>query len=1532
MDIDLNSLTATKSKAEPSSTRHPLGSHDSPKTATAGTRDNGTTYPRIPHEGSSSNLPTYSNKPYQAKKERDTQSPRTQDTSSYVPVFSSFSRIATNPAKCTADSEHSLAAIKPMFYLTSIIRGVRIPALLDSGASENFISTEQCAKLGLRRFKLVGGECFTAASGQNIPCTEFVRVRFTLPGEPTSFSFPTMLKIVPVGQRIILGLPFLSRFNPHIDWAARTVSLRAHKRSYVFQVRPTAPGAYQNAVYFPHDPKPTEQGAPQGNNAEAHHLPFEDLSDSEAEEILRQNDPSHDIFGQPVGPPKPEPPAVPVAPEIEKLLKEFDDIFPAALPPGLPPSRPTDHAIDLVPGATPPRHRIYRVALSERAELEKQINEYLAAGHIERAQSPYGAGVLFAEKKDGTKRLCVDYRGLNAITKKDRYPMPRTDDAIDRMAGSRFFSKIDLRSGFHQILIKPEHRERTAFQVESGSYQFLVMPFGLANAPATFQRTMEMAFDDYRKFVQIYIDDVVIHSKTWEEHLQHLRMVFQRLRDQKLYVKRSKCEFGLTEVEFVGFKVSAQGVSTLESKLATIQAWQSPKDVKEIQRFAGLTNFYQKFVPNYANMMAPLSDLLKKKNPWVWGELQENAFQSIKKSFLKSATLAFPDTTKPYIIHCDASDFATGATLSQESDTGLRLVAARSKKLNPAERNYPAHEKELLALIQALTQWKHYLLGADVQVYTDSTYLKHLSTRDLGNPGRHSRWMSLLGHYNVTIHHIPGTTNTAADALSRDPALISPLLPMPAYEDWTEAYLEDPATKAEFFTEDDELLNPARFYHGHLYRAGDDRIVVPTSKIPFVLAECHDAVMAGHLGVDKTIDLISRKYTFPELRSHVVKHVRECHICQTAKTEHRRARGVVMPLRIPERRWSSIHMDWVLGLPPFPPDKNTYNAILTFTDRATKMVHFVATNKFEKATDTARFFFHHVVRLHGLPRSLICDRDSRFTSTFWRTLMDLCGVSARTTSGFHPQANGQAERTNQSVRQHLRILAQRSPDWPANLDVAEMVHNNSPIAHTHYSPYLCNLGYHPYLLPDAQWETKRADLKDRLAHDVINKMNATWTQAQADLQYAKDRDTAFANKRRTPADFQVNDLVLVRVFPSNREQLNPPGPFAMRWAGPFRVMEIVAENSFRLKFPEATHPRFGRVFNAIELRPYYHSEGTPVPDPIIPPQPLGDVTVEDDFPPEDDNPPTRWWGGHIPNVPISWADAAPPVQPAAAVAPEDPPRESESQYWDRQRQEAMEERLRMLEEQLTPPPAPAQAPAQAPANAPSSSSQLSTLAISRVKSTARFRSRAKTPPHIEAPQNSTPDLTPSESSSIPSPISTPPQSPKSPRRVSFSPLPLHSPADWPHVAIHNGDRNDVMLSPEVFRAARKALSFKPGVDLFATAAHHQLPRYFSPVEDKQAVGIDAFKANWKLEFQPYINPPWPLIPQCIQRIRRDGIRAMMVVPYWPTIGWWKKFEKIVVKYQQWDTPVYLLPTGEIWGKPPWDTIIAIVDGDRYPLQ
>ena len=266
----------------------------------------------------------------------------------------------------------------------------------------------------------------------------------------------------------------------------------------------------------------------------------------------------------------------------------------------------------------------------------------------------------------------------------------------------------------------------------------------------------------------------VSSPQTWEAHKRHIRMVLQRLREQKLYVKASKCEWGKKEIDFVGFRVGENGVSTQPDKIEVLKNWKTPKTVADIRSFAGFANFYQKFVPNYADSMAPISNLLKKDTPWSWGPEQEAAFQKVKNDLITAATLAFPNPDRPYILHTDASLFAVGATLSQEDDRGeIRLIACFSKKLNPAERNYPAHERELYALVLALKHWKVYLWRTEVQVYTDSTFLKYLRTRDITLSGRQARWMQVIETYNLVLHHIPGTTNTAADALSRDPELMT---------------------------------------------------------------------------------------------------------------------------------------------------------------------------------------------------------------------------------------------------------------------------------------------------------------------------------------------------------------------------------------------------------------------------------------------------------------------------------------------------------------------------------------------------------------------------------------------------------------------------------------------------------------------------------------------------------------------------------------------------------------------------------------
>ena len=728
--------------------------------------------------------------------------------------------------------------MSPLFYLKTHIRRYELQPLVDSGAADNFMSEAVARRLKLTLYPLRTGMFFHAVNGEPVPAKYYVRVWMVTKTNRGHLNWPVTLKITPMTPEIILGLPFLSRHNPVIDWQAKTLTFLHGNRPHVIQAEAFHPREKFTiaAVAFPNDPKPLPPASPSLS------IPFEDPSDLDVKELTKLADQEADPFGKELRDGKPKKPkavAPVIPPDLKKLISEYSDVFPEALPTGLPPARATDHAIHLLPASHPPRHRIYRVPNADKAELKKTIDDLLLAGHIERAQSPYGAGVLFVPKKDGTKRMVVDYRGLNNITVKDIYRTPRIDEALDRMRGAKYFSKLDLRSGFYQVRIKPGHEDRTAFQTEWGSFQFKVMPFGLANAPATFQRTMDMAFQDFstgdNPFTTVYMDDIVIFSKTWKEHVAHVKKVLQRLSELRLYVKASKCEWGLAEIDFVGFRVGAHGVATQPEKIEALKTWKTPKNIADIRSFAGFANFYQKFVPNYAHLMAPISNLLKKETPWTWGADQENAFQAVKTALINSATLAFPNPDQPFILHTDASLFAVGATLSQLDNKGeMKLLACFSKKLNPAEKNYPAHERELFALVLALKHWKVYLWGTEVIAYTDSTFLKYLKTRDITLSGRQARWIQVIENYNLTIHHIPGTTNSAADALSRDPELmpVMPVMPLvcpvvpaqggsvpagPAYEDWIPDYKNDPYCLAAYFGEDGELKDPTQLYHGKLW-------------------------------------------------------------------------------------------------------------------------------------------------------------------------------------------------------------------------------------------------------------------------------------------------------------------------------------------------------------------------------------------------------------------------------------------------------------------------------------------------------------------------------------------------------------------------------------------------------------------------------------------------------------------------------------------------------------------------------------------
>ncbi|WVZ70634.1 hypothetical protein U9M48_019282, partial [Paspalum notatum var. saurae] len=428
-------------------------------------------------------------------------------------------------------------------------------------------------------------------------------------------------------------------------------------------------------------------------------------------------------------------------------------VFPEELS-GLPPDRDVEFAIELVPGTAPVSRRPYRMAPDELKELKVQLQEQLDKGFIRPSSSSWGCLALLVEKKDqGGKRLCVDYRPLNVVTIKNKYPLPHIDILFDQLAGAKVFPKIDLRSGYYQIKIREEDIPKTAFSTRYGLYKYLVMSFGLTNAPAFFMYKMNSVFmNELDKFVVVFIDNILIYSKSEEEHKEHLRIVLTRLREHKLYAKFSKCAFWLKEVSFLRHILSEKGVAVDPSKVKDVLNWKQPETVTEIQSFLGLAGYYCRFIKDFSKTAKPMTSLTKNNAKYVWSSNCEKAFQTLKKLLTFAPVLAQPDVTKPFDVYCDASGNGLGCVLIQEG----RVITYASRQLRKHEANYPTHDLELQQLYTRNT----------CHIYTDHKSLKYIFTQPELNM-RQRWWLELIKDYDLEVHYHLGKANVVADALSR---------------------------------------------------------------------------------------------------------------------------------------------------------------------------------------------------------------------------------------------------------------------------------------------------------------------------------------------------------------------------------------------------------------------------------------------------------------------------------------------------------------------------------------------------------------------------------------------------------------------------------------------------------------------------------------------------------------------------------------------------------------------------------------------
>ena len=882
----------------------------------------------------------------------------------------------------------------------------------------------------------------------------------------------------------------------------------------------------------------------------------------------------------------------PEHPAGARLFTEFKELFPEELPDGLPRSGRPEHAIPLKPDAKPVSRAMYRLSPKEREECQAFVSKAMKKGWIRPSCSPWGAPILFAAKKDGGLRFCVDYRWLNKQTVRDEYPLPRMDDLLDWSHGKRVFTSLDGHSGYHQIRIRTEDVPKTAFRTPGGSFEWRVMPFGLTNAPASFQALMNHVLREEINagICVVYLDDIAIGSANEEQHERDVRRVLAKLRQHGIYLKAKKCEWFVPQMEFLGHRVSAQGLQVLPDKVKAIELWPVPTSVTEVRSFLGLASFYRRFIPAFAAVASPLTDLTKKDVPWGWDTRCEHAFNELKRLLSEAPVLASPDEEKPFTISTDASGEAIGAVLSQEG----RPVAYVSRRLKPAERIKSAYERELMALAYAVAKWRCYVEGKRTRVETDHATLRHYQTQPTMSR-QQARFVTQLAEQDLDIAYVKGKKNQVADALSRMPAR-GPMAE--EFVDMDKLCAIDAVTLDKGFIkrfkqvghEDPDysrlMEEPGKQYKrvgDLLFRDLDGYLLLyvpnhePLRRL--ILHEAHDSGAAGHLGRDRCYASLKRFFWWPGMKNDIESWLASCPKCQASKAPVGGTRGVPVPLPTPRGPWQDITMDLLTNLPK---TKSKHDAILVFVDRYSKMIHLAPTSKQCTGEEAARLYLDHVYRMHGLLRSIVSDRDPRFTGKFWQQLFGLLGTKLRPSTAYHPQTDGQTERANRTIVQMLRTTLEDDTTWDEQLALVEHAYNSTVQASTGYTPFYLIYGRD---VPSPITRLAEA-VTQGATNPVVQQRMETWRRIHRKvvkrLAQAQKRMIRSLVPRRAPVRYQEGQQVLLKITDYERSDLPK---LRKQWAGPFTVVQVVNPAAVKLALTGA-YRRLHPVVHVSKIKPH----------------------------------------------------------------------------------------------------------------------------------------------------------------------------------------------------------------------------------------------------------------------------------------------------------------------------------------------------------
>ena len=924
--------------------------------------------------------------------------------------------------------------------------------------------------------------------------------------------------------------------------------------------------------------------------------------------------------------------------EIKQCLADFQDVF-SKDNNDIGSTDEVKHSIN-TGDAAPIKEKPRRQPVCNQEEINRQVKDLEDRGVIEPSDSPWAANVVLVKKKDGSKRLCIDYRGLNAVTIKDAYPIPRIDDTLDALGGAKWFSTLDLSSGYWQVALDNDAMDKSAFVVRNGLYRWKVMPFGLTNAPATFERLMEKVMKGLQwEILLIYLDDVIVYGKTVQEEIERLRITFSRLRAANLKLKPSKCHLFQTSVLYLGHVVSAEGVMTDPDKVKAIKDWPTPRCLKEVRSFLGLASYYRRFIRGFADIASPLHELTSKAKQFQWSESCEDAFQELKLKLQNAPILAYPLPEGEFVLDTDASADAMGAVLSQIQDGEEKVIAYFSKKFSKAERNYCVTRRELLAVVVSLKQYKQYLYGRKVLVRTDHASLQWLL--NFKNPeGQTARWLEQIAEYDLIIQHRPGKKHGNADGLSRprckqcgreDEGIDNTREPDSPngeaknvrriaaestlrHPDLWEAQLEDdtigwlarakeigikarpewetlshlPASTKTYWSQWDQL----EIHEGVVCRRyeSDDgkslrwQIILPKKLREEVLAEIHSGPLGGHLGVKKTLAKVKARFYWPGLTSDIRSHLRKCNLCERRKSPPKKRRARLQQYRVgmPIER---VAID-LLG--PLPRSGRGNQWVMVVGDYQTKWMEAYALPDAKAATVAKKLVEEFVCR-YGVPRELHSDQGTNFESELFAEMCKLLGIKKTRTTAYNPKSDGLVERFNRTLMNIIAMLVEEDTcdrDWDELLPYATSAYRSTPQESTGETPNMMMLG-RELRLP-IELTMPSFPVEEEVIGDFTEKLRENFQEAHKRAEQVTGKSARKQKKmydrHTTETGLQENQFVWL-FDPSKKKGVSPK--LQLRWKGPFLIVSQLSDVTFRIQATTRSKPI---VVHSDRLKPYRGQE------------------------------------------------------------------------------------------------------------------------------------------------------------------------------------------------------------------------------------------------------------------------------------------------------------------------------------------------------